>query len=50
MITPELSFDYDYGSGNIKVKEEPVILKNETQKKFLEAYNKKVEKVEKSSK
>ena len=30
MISPELNFDYDHGSGKIKVKEEPVILKNET--------------------
>lgn len=41
MQSPNLIFDFDQDNGNIKVNEEPVILKNETQKAFMEHYNNK---------
>ena len=33
---PSLNFDFDHNSGNIKVNETPVALKNETQWNFIE--------------
>ena len=33
---PSLNFDFDHNSGNIKVNETPVALKNETQRNFIE--------------
>lgn len=38
MVNPDLKFDFDQTSGNIKVQEEPIYLKNERQKQFLESY------------
>lgn len=40
MNSPNLNFDFDPNTANIKVNEEPIALKNATQKNFLETYDK----------